>query len=84
MKYVLEIRDGVEDNSPCEETEFSSNELERAQKAFRRAMLDMIGKISKVILWREFDSMEDAPIKSGYRIVEKRGKRVLRSCQAAC
>lgn len=85
MRYILEVRDGPEvESNILGTTEFTEEEGELANAAFLKATHDWRGKVGQTALWREFDSMEEAPYGAGYRIIEKDGKKTLRSCLAAC
>lgn len=80
MRYILEIKGN--DDSETERIvsyEDSSTEFHKAQSGVWG------GTTAKVTLWREFDSMEDAPADDGccYRLVDRDGKRSLRRCSAA-
>jgi len=88
MRCVLEVKGGPDDDSKKEETVVSE---EDSTASFRKAVSEMGRQdsiwVSKVVLWREFDSIEEAAAhndKCVYYIGKKDGRVTLRNCIAAC
>lgn len=87
MRYVVErIERSVLDDDIRKDMVVTENEAE-ANAAFCEATHTSApeGKWNKVVLWMEFDSIEEAPANDGccYKLVDDNGKRTLRRCSAA-
>ena len=93
MKYVLEIQRGLDGSASDivqidlklkDEKVFSDRECRLALEAFYDAMRTKTGATLKVILWREYDCLSEAPSGLSYHIIQKEHRKVLRNIYATC
>lgn len=82
MRYILESIERSRDKEDVKKETVvnESDAIAAFGEATRRAI-----PFEKIVLWKEFDGMDEAPANEGccYMLIDNDGRRTLRRCSAA-